>query len=604
MCPGVVVQGGGGAGGGAGGNGDKGGPGKGDGSDGGNGADGTDGGNGAPDPAKYPLCGTASHPVDVGTGRAFTHPIVDFELAGPLPLRFERSASSTAAEHDTGLGTSWSHTFGWQVEERRRVTRIWTEKGVSVDFPKLDVGQKRLGKWGWVLQREAWGYQLDVDDGVWRMFSARKPGTSASELWLLTAIEDRNRNRIELTYADEGARLLSVKDSAGRLLKVKTDGVGHILAFSVLNAVAQGQWVTLAEYSYDDQHRLVRAKDADGFSSKYAYDTDGRFTLDQDRAGLAFHFRYGADGKCIESFGDYPDRGGVDPSLVDPPQTLHDGGPLRGIHHCRFEYVEGVTFVHDSTQTRNFFPNEHGLLDKFEEGGSVTRATYRDDGHLLAMQDPCGGITQYERDPRGRVVRFTDQLGRVTTIERDSYGLPVRIVDPAGGETILERDQRGNLVLVRDALGGVTAFGRDERGLVTQVTEPNGATTRATYDGHGNRTSVVQPDGGTWRYVYDGLGRRLSTTDPLGATTAYAYSPRGDLISVRDAVGGVTRYAYDGEHHLTQITSPQGFVTRLEWGGYHKLVQRTDANGNVVRLGYNVEGELTHVWNEREDRDT
>lgn len=51
---------------------------------------------------------------------------------------------------------------------------------------------------------------LDKDDGVWRMFSARRPGT---EIWLLTALEDRNLNRIEPTYADEGARLLQVKDS-------------------------------------------------------------------------------------------------------------------------------------------------------------------------------------------------------------------------------------------------------------------------------------------------------------------------------------------------------------------------------------------------------
>jgi hypothetical protein len=50
---------------------------------------------------------------------------------------------------------------------------------------------------------------------------------------------------------------------------VKTDGVGHILAFSVLNAVAHVD-----------------------------------FALDQDRAGLAFDFRYGTDGNCVERYGD------------------------------------------------------------------------------------------------------------------------------------------------------------------------------------------------------------------------------------------------------------------------------------------------------------
>ena len=100
---------------------------------------------------------SAGHPVDVATGRAFTFPFVDFQLPGPLPFVFERCASSHAAGTDTGLGPSWAHTLGWQVEERRRITRIWTEYGTFVDFPKIDVGQIHLGKWGWVLQREVWG---------------------------------------------------------------------------------------------------------------------------------------------------------------------------------------------------------------------------------------------------------------------------------------------------------------------------------------------------------------------------------------------------------------------------------------------------------------
>jgi hypothetical protein len=191
MCPGAVVQGGGGAGGGAGGNGNKGGPGQGGGNDGGSGQDGTDGGSGANQPDAQQDCGTASHPVDVGTGRAFTHPIVDFELSGPLPLRFERSASSFAAGIDQGMGPSWAHTFGWQIEERRRVIRVWSDKGGYVDFPKLDVGQKAIGLWGWVLEREAWGYQLDVDDGTWRLFSVQSAREVHRELRRLPGSELR-----------------------------------------------------------------------------------------------------------------------------------------------------------------------------------------------------------------------------------------------------------------------------------------------------------------------------------------------------------------------------------------------------------------------------
>ncbi|WP_437317432.1 DUF6531 domain-containing protein [Sorangium sp. So ce385] len=123
MNPGTFILGGGGAGGGGGGAG-GGGSGDGQGGSGGNGGNSAKGGGKqAPDPKKYPTCGTKSHPVDVVTGRAFTHPIVDFELPGPLPLRFARTCSSTIHREDAGLGWGWAHTFGWRIEVQRQRVR-------------------------------------------------------------------------------------------------------------------------------------------------------------------------------------------------------------------------------------------------------------------------------------------------------------------------------------------------------------------------------------------------------------------------------------------------------------------------------------------------
>src|SRR5262245_48570940 len=104
MCPSVAVL----AGGGDGGGGSGGSAGDGSGDEhagtGKGGEDATSDSRGAPDPAKYPDCGTASHPVDVVTGRAFTHPIVDLSFPGPLPLELSRSYSSKMAHRDTGMG--------------------------------------------------------------------------------------------------------------------------------------------------------------------------------------------------------------------------------------------------------------------------------------------------------------------------------------------------------------------------------------------------------------------------------------------------------------------------------------------------------------------
>ena len=119
MCPSVAVLGGGGDGG----DGRGGGAGAGDGGAGAGAGGGGDGAGAdqrcAPDYERYPECGYASHPVDVVTGRAFTHPVVDLALPGPLPLELKRMYSSTAAERDFGMGHGWAHSLGWEIEVRR-----------------------------------------------------------------------------------------------------------------------------------------------------------------------------------------------------------------------------------------------------------------------------------------------------------------------------------------------------------------------------------------------------------------------------------------------------------------------------------------------------
>ncbi|WP_275938632.1 RHS repeat domain-containing protein [Sorangium cellulosum] len=200
---------------GAGGGGGAGGHGAGGGS-GGNSAGG--GGKSAPDPNRYPECGTVSHPIDVVTGRVFTHAIPICALPGPLPLVWERSYSSAMADRDAGLGHGWGHSLGWEIEVRSHRVRVWTGLGTAVDLPKPAGSEEVLGKWGYGLRREADGWLLDVGDGVKRRFSRIEDGGGRARL---TAVEDRNGNRIALTYDEKTGRLVEVTDSAGRRIRLR-----------------------------------------------------------------------------------------------------------------------------------------------------------------------------------------------------------------------------------------------------------------------------------------------------------------------------------------------------------------------------------------------
>src|SRR5262249_23292605 len=125
-----------------------------------------------PNHEKYPECGSVSHPIDVVTGRVFTHPMREIVLPGPLPLVFERAYSSTARERDVGLGFGWSNTLGWEIEIGRRRITVWTDRGVAVPFHQLAVGVQTIGPWGFFLRRDAEGFILDAGDGVYRRFKA------------------------------------------------------------------------------------------------------------------------------------------------------------------------------------------------------------------------------------------------------------------------------------------------------------------------------------------------------------------------------------------------------------------------------------------------
>jgi RHS repeat-associated protein len=535
-----------------------------------------------------------SDPVDVITGRAYTLPAVDLELPGPLPLLFSRVYSTTAAGRDVGLGFGWACSWSWEIEVHRRELVVWSEEGIATEFPPVDVGVEHVGPWGWSLRRERERFVLDTGDGIRRVFAATD---ETARRWVLVELRDRNDNRIELTYDDDG-RLYEVIDSAGRTVSVEYTRSGRIAGLHVYNARSRGQWVAVARYGYDGAGNLAAVFDAEGHAARYQYDEEHRLTRKSDREGLVFSFVYDRAGRCVEAWGEYPGR--RDPSLAeDVHATLADGTRARGVHHVRLDYHAGrYTEVTDSTQVRRYFGNRHGLVDKRIDGPGVEESAYDDRGLLLARMDGEGAVTRYERDARGHVVRVVDPLGRVTTYERDGGGLAIRIVDPAGGVHTIDRDARGNVIHEADPTGGAWSYTYDARGLLISATSPTGGVARYAYDPEGNLIEQTEPNGAIWRREHDARGRLVREVDPLGHETRFAWTERGDLAAVFPLEGSPTRHTYDRERRLTEIQGPGQRTTGRAWGGFGCLVQEKNAAGGVVRFRYNREGELTEVHNE------
>jgi RHS repeat-associated protein len=475
---------------------------------------------------------------------------------------------------------------------------VWTDEGISVDFPLLREGEEHLGPWGWLLRRDAGGYVLDKDDGLRWIF-----GSAAGEdgEWRLSAVEDRCRNRISLAY--DGGRLVEIQDSVGRRVRLTRGAKGRVGAVEVLNAASQGRWVAFERYDYDDGGRLVTATDPEGYARTYAYDERNLMLRHTDRVGLSFHYRYDREGRCVETWGDRD--GKPDPSLAEGlPEYLADGETrAKGIYHRKIDYMpNGYREVATSRQVRRYFTNQHGLVDKVVDAGRVVSATYDERGFQVGETNELGATKRFERDGRGRLVAETDALERVLRWERDGQGEIVKVTDPAGFSTEITRDARGLPVLVKDPAGAIKRFACDERGLTSEVHHAGGAVARMAYDVHGNLVSVVDRRGGAWQLAYDWFGRITSVIDPLGAITRYQRSARGEVIAETGPIGATARWSHDGEERPIEITDPAGRTAHLTWGGFHWLHQVVDATGRFARARFGRDGEPLEVENARGEK--
>jgi len=367
------------------------------------------------------------------------------------------------------------------------------------------------------------------------------------------------------TTDPDGARYTFTHDAALRLTTV-TDALGRT-------------W----DYTYDEAGRLVRESDFHGRTVEYRYDAAGRLTARRNALGQEVRYHYDALGQVTVKEADgRTTEFGYDPAgnlvrAADPAtellRTLDPAGNLLS------ETVDGRTLTHTldglGRRIRRTTPGGHTSSWTYDEAGRrsaletpdgqvrfdydaagrelrrtvddrlalasgwddrdrlVTQEltagpralqrrdyTYREDGHLVAVDDLLAGHRRFELDAAGQVtaVRAGRTAGPRAEEWQESYAY-----DPAGNLT----EARWPATDATEAALGereftehrLTGAGRvryeyDAAGRVTlrQVTrlsrKPD--TWHYTWDSEDRLTAVTTPDGARWRYRYDPFGRRTA----------------------------------------------------------------------------------------------
>jgi RHS repeat-associated protein len=527
------------------------------------------------------ICTLTGHPVDVATGRVVTE-AVDWELPGPIPLKFERHYSSSLSWRNSVLGYGWSHSLDLAVweEEGRVVYRA--EDGREIEFntsrhprQRLPVGEvvyepvnrltlRRLGSGEWTVE---------TAEGLVHWLKS----VSWDERTVYRVVRTSNRAGFEIVYEyTPKGKLKGVVDSAGRKVRLEHDEAGRLVEVWLPHAT-QGGVVRHNRYEYTEEGDLGAVYDAYGHAARYEY-RGHLLEQETDRTGLSFYFEYegeGAGAWCVRTWG----SGGI-----------YD-------HRLVYDRARGVTEVSNSRDEVTVYEwDERGVvLKETDPVGNEWRKVYDEHLRLVEEVDPVGNTTRYGYDERGNCTRVVAPDGAGWEWRYNKYNLPVWMKDPLGGEREWSYNTAGQVVEEKNPLGERRRY-EYAQGLLIGVVDALGQRTQLEYDREKNLEWIIRPEGQEERLSHDQRGRLTYYRDARGAEWRWGYNELGWETWREEPTGEVWEKKYGPEGNVVELRGPQRRV-RFTYEGFHWLASREEA-GARVGLKHDTEGRLVEVQNE------
>jgi RHS repeat-associated protein len=440
---------------------------------------------------------------------------------------------------------------------------------------------------------------------------------------------------------DDGGRLISVVDEAGRAIGIGYSATGQ--RTSITNRLGG---VTRTEFhansgrpaavTYPDGTRttfdyaerrveglsffdLARSAYPDGSTEGLGYDAAGNLLTETNRLGHVSSHRYNGRGQRTHStlptgataVYEYNEDGTI--------ATISDyAGNVTRFTHDSLRRVIGETYA-DGTVRGQQLDAMNRAVRRTNEVGGVTAYVYDDNGNLALKTSSLGQQSLYTYDtadrlvgseePGGHTAQFQfDELGRLNAvashgqmnrIEYDPVGRIRRMIDPLGN--IWERtfDAEGILASDKNPLAETHRFGADPLGRVVEMASPLGNTRRMKRDVMGRVTEVMEPDGTATTHEFDrgGYLRRTSEAAP-GLAAEYRRDALGKLSEMTDPNGAIWKRDHDAAGRVTALRDPSGNATLYEYdrrgrqsrvvfpGGLGQLDVSYDGMGSITRRRY------------------
>ena len=539
-------------------------------------------------------------PVDAASGEFFLPPETDFDLGGPLPLRFTRWYGSALNDPwfdlvPSALGRNWMHNFDVRQFLNGTGSRfVVYEDGKIVDFTSVSYTLPTPSNiWVRNFEQEPIPYELKSDGNAtgtnfWFMDPARE---------LLYRFDNAPTSLVK-EIVDRNGNALQIRRRADGLVTNGSDGLGRNLYFeysAASNLVRVTDGTRAIAFGQDTNRHLVVFTNALGETTRYAYDPSNSFlngnqalmvSVQYPRGNVPYVQVYDTNGLVVGQADAYGNNSvfayGAGTQVADPSGTLDlNHFAHRLLTNFTDQAGHSFTLAHDDRDRPTNFTDRRG----FESHLAFTG----DAGQPSQFVAASGRTTDYSYVWTTQT--FTNAEFPARTVQFAFQDL-CRVDHPDGTVERFDRDGRGNVTSYVDRAGNRWDYSYNARGQVVAASRPGGGVETFAYNADGTLAATGDADTDPVTFGYDALRRRISAAYPGGAAESWAYDALDRVVAATNGYGAAAAFEHDANGVLVRTQDPGGNETLRQTDLLDRATNSTDSLGPLERATYDAMGRL------------
>jgi RHS repeat-associated protein len=505
------------------------------------------------------------------------------------------------------FGSKWSFSYGsfYQEEYGDRI-RIAMPNGTFLFYHyDIETGEYMPPPGIYdKLEKTGSEYQLTFKDSK-KIFHFSDPVGKK-----LTAVEDRNGNRITIHY-DTDYNIDYIVDADNRRVEFSLDPVTHFIT------EIEDPTGRTAQFQYDSNGCLKEVTDMGGYTSSLSYDivpvwsrlwvrasNERRLTSVLTPFGLT-QIQYEVPSTSFESG-----------SIMARITVTNPMNNRQTFEYTRLDVDKAMTSVTDSrgaktdylidSKSRRIeqidYPDGNSMVYGYDEKGNrntvslgtfSVQYTFDDFGNVTSFTNPRNKTSYYTYDANHNLTGITDPMGSVTSLQYDGNSNLTNIIRPLS-EHRFAYDEQGRITEYINPNGNAKRFSYDAGGYLTAIEYPSGPPTAIVNDEAGRPVNITQNGLNYYQFQYDNLDNIVSVTFPDGSSAKAGYK-LFDMIEYTDFTGRTTVYSYNGMHSLIMQTGPEGIIHFDR--DANENARALNINGQRTNYEYDALNRITNMVN-------